>query len=84
MVMDWVRSLPPEKRPLHISVPDFLKTKMSMMPSEIVKVQKSAALALRAAGFQKLHVARGTLWGVPDKVRHFGMTPSEVLGRTKS
>jgi predicted P-loop ATPase len=83
MVMDYVRNLPPEQRPKTVSVPEFLKHKMSMMPSEIVKVQKSAALALRAAGFTKVHMAKGTLWGVPDKVRYFGMSKDEVLGRVK-
>jgi hypothetical protein len=83
MVMDYVRNLPPEKRPATVSVPEFLKHKMSMMPSEIVKAQKGAAMALRAAGFEKIHMAKGTLWGVPDKVRYFGMNRDQVLGRTK-
>ncbi len=84
MVMEWVRNLEPEKRPQLVNVPEFLRTKMSMMPSEIVKVQKSAAMALRAAGFEKIHGARGSNWKVPDKVRYFGMKRDDILGRTKA
>lgn len=84
MVMDWIRGLPPEKRPTTVSVPDVLRTKFSMMPQDIVKAQKSSALALRAAGFTKARLSKGSVWNVPEKVLHFGMTKDDVLGRTKT
>lgn len=82
MVMEWIRGLEPEKRPRMVNVADILRTKFSMMPAEVVKAQKSAALALRAAGFTKAKLSRGSVWMVPEKVLHFGMTHDQVLGRT--
>ena len=83
MVMDWIRGLPPEKRPHTVNVPEVLKTKFSMMPAEVVKAQKGAALALRAAGFTKSRLSKGSVWEVPESVRYFGMTKDDVLGRVK-
>ena len=83
MVMDWIRGLSPEKRPTMVNVADILKTRFSMMPADIVKAQKSSALALRAAGFTKARLSKGSMWVVPEKVLHFGMTKDDVLGRVK-
>ena len=83
MVMDWIRGLPPEKRPHTVNVPEVLKVRFSMMPAEVVKAQKGAALALRAAGFTKSRLSKGSVWEVPESVRYFGMTRDDVLGRVK-
>lgn len=54
-----------------------------MPPKDIVKAQKSSALALRAAGFTKARLSKGSVWNVPEKVLHFGMTKDDVVGRAK-
>ena len=82
-VMEWVRGLEPDKRPRYINVPEFLRVKFSMMPIEVTKAQKGAALALRQAGFGKVRTSKGTLWEVPEKLRHWGMTRADILGRAE-
>lgn len=83
MVMDWIRGLEPHKRPKMVNVVELLRTRFNMMPAEVVKAQKSAALALRAAGFTKARMSKGSVWMVPEKVLYFGMTRADVLGRAK-
>lgn len=83
MVMEWIRNMEPEKRPRMVNVNEILKTKFSMMPAEVIKAQKGAAMALRAAGFTRARLSRGSMWMVPEKVLHFGMTYDQVLGRAK-
>lgn len=80
-VMEWVRGLEPEKRPQYINVPEFLKVKFSMMPHEVSKMQKGAALALRQAGFGKVRTSKGTVWAVPPKLLHWGLNRAAVLAR---
>lgn len=58
-----------------------VRVKFSMMPIEVTKAQKGAALALRQAGFGKVRTSKGTLWEVPEKLRHWGMTRAAVLAR---
>lgn len=72
-IMDWVRSLPPDKRPRLISIPDYLQQKLGLMPSEALKANRSAAIALRAAGFVREKQSARNMWRVPEKVLYFGV-----------
>lgn len=72
-IMDWIRSLPPEKRPRLISIPDYLQQKLGLMPSEALKANRSAAVALRAAGFVRERHSARNMWRVPEKVLYFGV-----------
>jgi hypothetical protein len=54
---------------------------MMLMPQEVARVSKTVALDLRAMGFHRVRRNNLVVWLVPEKVRYFGMTKAEVLGR---
>lgn len=73
-VVEHIQSLPPEQRQPTLSIPEFLRTKLHMLPDEIMKYQKAAGLALRQAGWERVHRRSGWLWKVPSKYLKFGVT----------
>jgi predicted P-loop ATPase len=81
-ICEWVRQMPPDKRPETVSLQEFLAGKMMLMPQEVARVSKTVALDLRAMGFHRVRRNNLVVWLVPEKVRYFGMTKGEVLGRT--
>jgi hypothetical protein len=72
-VVEHIQSLPPEQRQPTLSIPEFLRTKLHMLPDEIMKYQKAAGLALRQAGWERVHRRSGWLWKVPSKYLKFGV-----------
>lgn len=80
-ICEWVRKMPPEQRPERVNVNDFLQKTMLLSSSEAARMWKSTSQALRSAGWEKMRSASGALWKIPDKVRYFGLTRDEVLGR---